>query len=272
MDRKTDPILQESSYYTWGRRDQLIFATFLQSLCCFFALAIYAYVHNMPPLITLLQAARTDYLATNLMGSIGGRIAHYLVNDLCGISAFLIPCFPFAISMKLFLPQSRYSLVKTLALLLFTILWSSLAMGYWHHAYDHPTTPWYLLPGHLTMHIATSLGNLLGGGVLLLLTTSLVSVLIALVTSLTPIPQWNFMKKPIVEREKQSHPDQDANPDKETSLPLLPEDAPTGTSHEPTSQQLPRQQEQTPIQDPLTIHKDDVTPSFSKDRTPTQTT
>ena len=107
MDTKIDHGIPEPSYGVWGRRDQLIFATFLQSLCWFLSLAVYSYVIAMPALIELSNLAYPIVPEANWMGSIGGHVAHYLVNDVCGINAFLVPFLPFVISMKLFFRKTR---------------------------------------------------------------------------------------------------------------------------------------------------------------------
>lgn len=176
---KKDPI-SEPSYGIWGRKDQLIFATFLQSVCCFLFLSLYSYVADMSTMSVLGDISFPSWLEANWMGKVGGYVAHYLLKELCGISALAIPLIPFCISLKLFSPQSRYSLVKTLLILIFLMVWSTLAISYWHYVQGHKDSIWYILPSRLSIKIAIYLGDLLGGGVVLLLVTSLISFFIML--------------------------------------------------------------------------------------------
>ena len=178
MNTKNNGTLHQTNHYTWERRDQLIFAIFLQSVSAFFLLAIYSYVKNVAPKINLNASAQIPI--ENWMGTIGAHTAEYLFIDLCGINAFFIPLFPFAISLKLFFPQSQYNLLKTLILLTFLTIWSTIAMGYFHYICQNTLIPWYMAPGLISIKITTTLGNLLGVGVILILTSSLISLAIAL--------------------------------------------------------------------------------------------
>lgn len=93
----------------------------------------------------------------------------------CAFSSFFI-------SMKLFFTNRFRSLFKVLGLSIFLMVWSSLMIGYWHEHSANILSPWYLIPGVLSMQIATYLGNLIRG-LLLLLMTSLISMVIVLVAS-----------------------------------------------------------------------------------------
>ena len=183
MNTKKDHGIPETSYGVWGRRDQLIFATFLQSFCWFLSLAVYSYVGNMSEKIALSSSSDAE-LPDNLMGSLGASVAHYLFYDLCGIMAFLVPLFPFAISMKLFLRTKWSYLLKILAMLTFLIGWCTTALGYAHYKKD--LAMWYLFPGKLSISMNRYWGNKLGVGVLLLLATSLIMVLIIVIFDVFP--------------------------------------------------------------------------------------
>ena len=116
-------------YDTWGRRDQLIVGTFLQSIAWFLSLAVYSYVMVMPSELVFEKKLALCDMLENWMGIIGCHVAHYLVDDLSGIMAFLFPLFPFWLSMCLFFRKSVFTALKGLATILFITIWSTMAVS-----------------------------------------------------------------------------------------------------------------------------------------------
>lgn len=167
-------------YATWGRRDQLIVGTFLQSVFWFLLFALYSYAMVMPTELTFQAKLSLCDGADNWMGSIGCHLAHYLVYELAGMVAFLLPLLPYWLSIALFLRKSSLTIFKGVAIISFLILWSATAISYFHYANQNKVSQWYLYPGQYGMEMMRMLGNLLGGGVVLLLVASLVSVIILL--------------------------------------------------------------------------------------------
>ncbi|MEM7361722.1 MAG: DNA translocase FtsK 4TM domain-containing protein [Bacteroidota bacterium] len=167
-------------YAAWGRRDQLIVGTFLQSVFWFLALSIYSYVRVMPVEFTFHSKLNVCDNAENWMGSIGCHLAHYLVYELAGMVAFLFPLLPFWLSISLFFRKRNSNILKGIATISFLISWSAMALSYFHYAHKNTSSQWYLYPGKYGMEMMHTLGSLLGGGVVLLLATSLISVIILL--------------------------------------------------------------------------------------------
>ena len=180
MINSKNQSIKDNSYGVW-RRDQLIFATFLQTFCGFLAISIYSYIQNISSPIPILPSAGSfipQNASQNLMGSIGGIISHYLFNDICGVSAFLTPLIPFTVGLKLFFPKGRFQLLKPLITILFLIAWPSLAISYWHVFSQNTQAAWYYFPGNKSFAVITALNKLIGFGVVLLLLTLLVSIII----------------------------------------------------------------------------------------------
>lgn len=185
-NKKNNNVL-ELSYRIWGRKDQLIFATFLQSLSWFLSLSLYSYLSQMSVFLALGDVSFPVWLEMNFMGKVGGYIAHYLLKELCGISALMVPLLPFIFSWKLFFPSNRYSLIKSILSFIFLMSWVVLAISYWHYVKDHKIALWYNLPSRLSMKVAHYLGDLLGGGVVLLLIASLASFIITLMFNILSV-------------------------------------------------------------------------------------
>ena len=215
---------------TWGRRDQLIFATFLQGISWFLSLAIYSYLTHIPPILTFPLTAIEG--KSNWMGKIGWHIAHYLVNDLCGINAFFIPLLPFWLSFCLAFKKKMYTLFKGTFTLLFFTGWSTIVMGYLYYTQDSHQLPWYLFPGKYGEELTRTLSDLLGAGVMLLLVSSLISILILLNVPLLHLkrPQ-KKRKSPIPLKPKQTSNHQEMQ-EKTTPTTLANNPIPENTNQE----------------------------------------
>ena len=161
-----------------SRKNQLVLGTFLQSISWFLFLALYSYVVVMPDVVILRDLSLPQGISSNWMGKLGGLCAHYLVREVWGISAFLVPLLPLSMSYKLFFSKSRFRLLKALAMISFLTEWVSLAFAYWHYIKPQQACSWYMLPSILSLRITSQMADLLGVGVVLLLAATLISFMI----------------------------------------------------------------------------------------------
>lgn len=159
---------------------RIVWSMMIQGLSAFLFIALYSYCQALSTLVPSdLRDVGYSILPPDkmLVGLWGSQLAHFLIIDAFGISAFFLPLFLLTLSLKLLFPKP-ISFRKTGGTTLFMMVWTAIALGYFY-----PTAEdirWYRMPGGIASSFSPQLKAYIGYGVLIFLGFSLIAFLLVI--------------------------------------------------------------------------------------------
>lgn len=114
---------------------------------------------------------------SNYLGVTGAMVSHYFIFKWFGLASFLVPVFFFSLGYKILFGKEVLPIERTFYFCFFFLFWGSTLMGFFMTSSDEITELGYL-SGGIGYSIALVFDSLLGWGIVLFLTFSLIVFII----------------------------------------------------------------------------------------------